>query len=270
MGKLALRSRHRLLCGDSTKAEHVAKLMGGNVAQLVFTSPPYDRQRDYQSKIANWFDLMSGVFGILPVAEDAQVLVNLGLIHRDGELHTYWDGWVVWMRSRQWRQFALYVWDQGPGMPGDWNGRLAPSFELVFHFNKIPIRPVKARTCKHAGQVHGGKGMRNKEGVVTARHAGKAPVQATAILDSVIRVNRQGASAKAGGHPAPFPVGLPAYILDSWGGDVYEPFSGSGTTMIACEQKKRRSYCMELSPAYCDVAIRRFENLTGERAVLHG
>ena len=109
--------------------------------------------------------------------------------------------------------------------------------------------------------------MRNKEGVVTARHAGNAPVQQTAILDSVIRVNRQGASAKAGGHPAPFPVGLPAYILDSWPGDVFEPFCGSGTTLIACEQKDRRCFGMELSPAYCDVIVRRFENMTGEKAV---
>jgi hypothetical protein len=66
------------------------------------------------------------------------VLVNLGLVHRDNEWLPYWQGWFDWMRSEGWCRFGLYVWDQGAGMPGGWAGRLAPAFELVFHFNPQP------------------------------------------------------------------------------------------------------------------------------------
>jgi DNA modification methylase len=50
--------------------------------------------------------------------------------------------------------------------------------------------------------------------------------------------------------------------------DVFDPFLGSGTTLIAAEQLDRRCYGMEIDPAYCDIIVKRFENLTGETAVL--
>src|SRR5947209_10108382 len=99
---------------------------------------------------------------------------------------------MAWMRAQGWRRFGWYVWDQGPGLPGDWGGRPAPSFEFVFHFNRAARRPAKARVCRHAGQRHGGKGLRSVAGEVTKRTLGTAPVQERAILDSVIRVHRQG------------------------------------------------------------------------------
>ena len=52
------------------------------------------------------------------------------------------------------------------------------------------------------------------------------------------------------------------------GGIVLEPFSGSGTTIIAAEQTERKCYAMELSPVYCDLAVKRWENFTGQKAVL--
>ena len=51
------------------------------------------------------------------------------------------------------------------------------------------------------------------------------------------------------------------------GGIVLEPFSGSGTTIIAAEQTERKCYAMELSPVYCDLAVKRWEEFTGEKAV---
>ena len=51
---------------------------------------------------------------------------------------------------------------------------------------------------------------------------------------------------------------------------MYEPFSGSGTTIIACEQTGRTCHAVELSPAYVDVAVRRWQAFTGERATLEG
>jgi len=270
-GDLWILGSHRLLCGDSTNPQHVERLMDGKKADLCFTSPPYGQQRDYteecKEKVENWDALMQGVFSVLPMSDQAQVLVNLGMIHKDGEWDPYWDKWLQYMGQLGWRRFGWYVWDQGPGMPGDWNGRLAPSHEFIWHFNKQSIRAQKARECKYAGEAHGGKGQRGKDGVVKKRSAGNAPVQSHAIHDSVFRVNRQGAMHGADGHPAPYPVGLPLIALQSWGGDVYEPFCGSGTTLIAAEQLERKCYGMEISPAYCDVIVQRWADFTGNTAV---
>ena len=72
-------------------------------------------------------------------------------------------------------------------------------------------------------------------------------------------------------HPATFPVFLPCeYIVAFTDKEdiVIEPFCGSGTTLIACEQLDRVCYGMELDPKYCDVIIKRWETLTGEKAVI--
>jgi DNA modification methylase len=272
LGDMFEMGRHRLLCGDSTSAADVLRVMDGQLADLVFTSPPYGQQRDYGKQVSDWNALMLGVFSNLPTHEKTQVLVNLGLIHRDGEWEPYWDGWIEWMRGQGWRRFGWYVWDQGPGMPGNWSGRLAPSHEFVFHFNRAAVSAAKARACKHAGDTHSGKGQRAKDGTVKKRTKGHETIQDTAILDSVIRVNRQGASAKAGGHPAPFPVGLPTAFLESWpdGATVMEPFSGSGTTLVACEQAGRHCRAIEIEPSYCQISIDRWEQFTGQKAIKVG
>ncbi len=135
---------HRLACGDAGDPCVVGVLMGGERARLCFTSPPYGQQREYTTGgVGDWEALMRTVFASLPMAPDGQVLVKLGLIHRDNEIVPYWEGWLGWMRQQGWRRFSWYVWDQGPGLPGDWNGRLAPSFELVFHFNRKARKPHK-------------------------------------------------------------------------------------------------------------------------------
>jgi DNA modification methylase len=67
-------------------------------------------------------------------------------------------------------------------------------------------------------------------------------------------------------HPTQKPVECMAYLMRNHGGDVYDPFLGSGTTLIAAEQLGRKCYGMEISPAYCDVIVKRWETLTGKKA----
>lgn len=277
-GDVWLLGRHRLICGDAADPATVAALMQGDRAALCFTSPPYGNQRDYTSGgIADWDGLMRGVFAHLPMADDAQVLVNLGLIHRDNEVVPYWDGWINWMRTQGWRRFAWYVWDQGPGMPGDWAGRFAPSFEFVFHFNRASRKPNKIVPCRHAGQdTHlradgSSTAMRGKNGEVGGwTHAGQ-PTQDTRIPDSVIRVMRhKGKIGRDIDHPAVFPVALPQFVIEAFTGDgdlVFEPFGGSGTTMLAAERTGRACRSVEIAPEYVDVAVRRFRQNHSELPV---
>ncbi|HYZ32755.1 MAG TPA: site-specific DNA-methyltransferase, partial [Crenalkalicoccus sp.] len=267
-GDLWLLGEHRLLCGDSTDAAAVARVVGPDRAALLFTSPPYGNQRDYTTGgVSDWDALMQGVFRQLPLAlrDDGQVLVNLGLIHRENEWQPYWSAWLDWMRAQGWRRFGLYAWDQGPGLPGDWNGRLAPAFELVFHFNREARRPNKIIPCRWAGHVnssHGG--MRAKDGTVGEwQHAGQG-VQETRIPDSVLRITRHKARGIETEHPAVFPVALPEFLMRAYadeGDAVFEPFSGSGTTLLAGQRTGRRVRAIELAPAYVDLAVARWRRL---------
>jgi DNA modification methylase len=267
-GDLWLLGEHRLLCGDSTDAATVDRLFAGGRASLLFTSPPYGQQRDYgkaKELVKDWDGLMRGVFqhAARVMEPDGQVLVNLGLIHRDGEWIPYWDGWIAWMREQGWRRFGWYVWDQGSGLPGDWNGRLAPSHEFVFHFNRSTVRPRKS-VAKKATSGPMGTNIRSRNG----RNAKPSSVcrDTNKILDSVIRANRN--SSHGTGHPATFPVTFAAAMLEAWPGLTYEPFAGSGTTIIAAEQLNRRCYAIEIEPRYVDVCIQRWETLTGRKAEL--
>lgn len=271
LGDVWLCGSHRVMCGDSTSIEAVDKLMDGRKADFCFTSPPYGQQREYKKAIDDWDAMMNGVYAALPVKDGAQVLVNLGLIHSNKEWQPYWDKWIDFMRSAGWLRFGLYVWDQCPGMMGDHQGRLAPSFELIFHFCKENKRAHKTATSKHGGRYIklGSKGQRGKDGVVKQLHGVGKTSSTTKVRDGVIRVSRNLSSPKAGGHPAPFPVELCKELSLPWvkRGDIcFEPFTGSGTQIINCEKEGFVFHGMELAPAYVDIAVKRWQNFTGKEA----
>ena len=105
--------------------------------------------------------------------------------------------------------------------------------------------------------------MRQKDGTINRwTHAGQ-PTQDLRIPDSVIRIMRhKGTIGRDIDHPAVFPVGLPAFILRAYtdeGDVVYEPFGGSGTTLLAAERTDRVCRAIEIAPEYVDVAVQRFQ-----------
>ena len=274
-GDVWLLGSHRLVCGDSTKAESVAAVSSGRPADFVFTSPPYAQQRVYKSGAVNdWDALMQGVFAALPVKPGAQVLVNLGLVHRENEWVPYWSAWLEWMSAAGWNRFGWYVWDKLAGAPGNWNGRLAPSHEWIFHFNRRPAQPNKT-IRKQDGSIEfksHGTGLRGKDGKMSGVSNPGASLQTHKIPDSVIRiVPHKGRGKVENSHPAIFPVALADYVSSAYtkeGDVIYEPFSGSGTTIIAGEMTGRAVHAIELSAAYVDVAVTRWQNFTGKTATL--
>ena len=263
---------HRLMCGDATEAACLQNLMDGRKAGLLFTSPPYLNQRAYKTGVDDWDVLMRGVFSHCHMTDSGQILVNLGIVHRDHEWLPYWDGWIEWMREQGWRRFGLYVWDKGAAMPGKQQGRLGNSFEFVFHFNRVTTGPNKTVRSLSAGQVShraGARpgGQRAFDGTIKSWSQPDRQVQSLRVPDNVIRVHRRDLGVPD--HPAIFPVALPGFFLTAYtdtGGIVYDPFVGSGTTIIAAEREKRRCYAMEIAPEYCDVAVARWEAFTGRTA----
>ena len=227
----------------------------------VVTSPPYGQQRDYGAKIFDWRGLVSGSLTNIPFHQQTQILVNLGLIHKDGCVIRYWDDLIADMTANGWRLFGWYVWDQISGLAGDWNGRLAPSFEFIFHFNKVAVIVNKTKRTK-GGTLHG-PGLTNKSGSASLKtHDGKS-VQPFKIPDSVIRAPRetQGGIPESE-HPARFSVSFARELVEPFTkprGMVLDPFMGVATTGVACAKLGRKFIGIEIEPKYFDIACRRIE-----------
>jgi len=230
----------------------------------VVTSPPYGQQRDYGKKISDWRGLVSGALLKTPAHETTQIFCNLGLIHRDGFLVRYWDDLINDMQADGWRLFGWYVWDQLHGQTGNWNGRLAPAFEFVFHFNKEPRIPNKTKQTM-GGKLHGhglrtqSGNQRNADGSIRKKSQDGKPVNALKIPDSIIRCARE-TSPLYSEHPARFPVKFAREIIEPYsdfGDIILDPFMGSGTTGVACVKTGRKFIGIELDPDYFDIACKR-------------
>ena len=215
----------------------------------VFTSPPYAEQRDYGGDVFSWDDAEK-LMTAIPRHAQTQIFINVGLVHRGGPVE-YWrglfDGPVPW--------FGWYAWDQGFGLPGDWSGRLAPSFEFVLHFTESAIHVEKTEKTVSAGRKVT-TGLTKKNGKSEAASGAGDFVNDRRIPDSVIRVTRE--MRRDYKHPARFPVGLPMVFLRAYRGDsVIDPFMGSGTTGVACVQLGRRFIGVEIDEGYFDIACER-------------
>jgi len=268
LGDLWQLGEHRIICGDCTDKAVVDRVMGGETARLCFTSPPYADARNYELGEFDYMGLYKSFSEIaFSICDD--VLVNLGLLHKDGSVFRYWDEWLNYCEQNGNKLFGWYVWDQLSGMPGDYHGRLARSHEWVFHFSQKHSGANKwiETTGESLKRGTKGKRFRQKDGSLKELGSPDTIGQPYKIPDSVIRVRREmvrGIHTET--HPAVFPVELPEFGIQTWSNPseiIYEPFSGSGTTIIACERLGRKCRAVEISPAYCAVAIQRWVDVTG-------
>jgi DNA modification methylase len=269
LGQLWEIGQHRLICGDCTDKAVVDRVMGDVNVQLCFTSPPYAAQRDYDSGAFDWDALMFGMSNeaIKHIDESGAFIVNLGLVHKDKRVVRYWDKWLDYMDGTEWPLFDWYVWDKLNGLMGDWRGRLAPAHEWIFHFANKPRRANKTEPTKYTenGVTHYKRdqvGLREKNGQLNEFTQAGQPVSQEKVADSVIRC--QPARGGVEGHPAPFSVDFASNLISAFSNlneVAYEPFCGSGTTIVACERLSRKCRAIEISPAYVAVSLQRLADM---------
>ena len=222
--------KHRVMCGDSTDASTIAKLMNGNKADMVFTDPPYGV--NYQSNMRT----KSAKFDI--IANDDVLLDIAPIISANSQGFVFvWTSWKVidkWIAKLADFGYPtnIIVWNKGGGYIGDLEKTFGSDYELalVWH-NKAKL------TDKRIGSVWGV----NKDQSSDYLHPTQKPTALATMAIQHTTISNQ-------------------IVLDIFG--------GSGSTLIACEQTNRTCYMMELDPQYVDVIIKRWETLTGQTAVL--
>jgi DNA modification methylase len=233
-GDLWLLGKHRLLCGDSTSATDVARLLDGAVPALMVTDPPYGVEYDPEWRM------------------DAGLTGNTA---RMGKVMN--DDRADWTEA--WKLFpgdVAYVYHAGV-----FASTVQQSLERAGFAIRAQIIWAKDRLALSRGDYHwqhepcwyavreGGKGHRTDDRTQTT-------------LWSIPARDDAGH-----GHGTQKPVECMERPVRNHLADlVYEPFAGSGTTVIACERTGRTCMAMELDPGYCDVVVRRWEDFTGRKA----
>lgn len=252
---------HRLMCGDSTSKDDVSRLMMGEKADLCFTSPPYSDMRDYHGCDVSIEKIVSFINACCEQCK--MIVINLGLKRSDGEINCYWNKYIETARECGFKFTSWNIWSRA-GMGGSVSNMSAMfpiEHEWIFVFggNKENINATKKN--KSAG-LHTKISNRQKDG--TTKRAEPKIVKEYGRMGSVF-TSCYASGAKD--HPAAFPLEFPKAYIEACSdndGKCYEPFSGSGTTLIACEQLGRKCRAMEISPGYVAVAIERWATATGK------
>jgi DNA modification methylase len=237
---------HRLLCGDSTKAEDVERLMAGESPFAMITDPPYGVKLDQSWRDKALGDKAMGPGNRNVVANDDKADWTETWSFFGGDVAYVWhagkfsDVVMASLRNAGFEICQQLIWNKSVMVMG----------RSDYHFKHEP--------CWYAvrkGRSHGWIGDRKQTTVIDA----KSPNH---IMS--------GSDEEKTDHPTQKPVECMAYVMRNHEGSVYDPFLGSGTTLIAAEQLGRKCYGMEISPAYCDVIVKRWETLTGKKATREG
>jgi DNA modification methylase len=245
LGDLFEIGEHRLLCGDSTDSDQVAKLMNGQKADLSFTSPPYNAGKsealsgnthtidnkyneynDNQTK-DNYLDLLVGFTNNALLNSD-YLICNIQSLAGNKialieYLYQYKDNFI-----------DVAIWDKGHGAPAMAENVMTSAWEYMFF---ISSKDKASRAIPNA----------NFRGTVPNIYRGKP--------------NRNNEFSSV--HAATFPIDVPEWALQftKEGNIILDQFCGTGTTMIASHQLKRKCYGMELDPKYCQVIVDRMRKL---------
>lgn len=236
LGDIYQLGNHRLMCGDSTSEEDVAKLMNGEIADLVVTDPPYNIAIENSQGMTIKNDNMEKN-QFLEFLTKAFNCLNISL-KKGGAFY-------VWFASREHINFETALNKNG----------LEVRQELIWNKSSL-ILGRQDYQWKHEPCLYGWK-----DG---ASHLWASDRKQTTVID----FNKP---QRNGEHPTIKPIGLFDYQIknNTKPGDVVlDLFMGSGTTIMACEQNGRIAYGMELDPKYVDVIINRWETFTGKKAEL--
>ncbi len=233
---------HRLHCNDSTDSNAVGKLMDGEKADMVFTSPPYNANTSLTISDKNNKNLYRNneidnktredyikfniqvVKNILSNSTDTLTLLY-NINYNKNSPSAYID--VVSKINKLILLKETIVWEKQLAVSLQGNN-LTRIYEFIFVFNNINLKINKGHS------------------------------ECFKNLWKISNIN-----ANIENHKACFPLELPTKaILDfsPKGSNIYEPFIGSGTTLIACEQTDRICYGQELDEKYCDVTVKRWIN----------
>ena len=256
-GDVWVLGRHRILCGDSTDADCVEKVLAGVKPHLMVTDPPYGVNYD-----ASWREKALGVTGLAT-----------GKVLNDDRAD-WREAWALAPCT------VAYVWHGGTKAAEVAASLQACKFNIRAQIVWVKSRHVLSRRDYHA--------QHEPLYYATREEAAEHWTEDHEVLAYAVKAGEPG-KYRGGrkqstvwfidhfrsetGHSTQKPVECmrrPVENNSNPGQAVYEPFSGSGTTIIACEQTGRTCLAIELSPAYVDVAVRRWEEFTGKDATLEG
>lgn len=245
-GDVWILGSHRIICGDSTSADVVAKVLGPVKPHLMVTDPPYGVEYD-----ATW----RGKAGHANLGKN-----RTGIVEHDDRAD-WRDSWALFPGN------IAYVWHGGLMASVVADSLTACDFELRSQiiWNKSVMAMGRGDYhWKHEPCWYAVKGTGNWAG----------DRKQTTVWDFASPLHiMSGSKEVKTPHPTQKPVECmkrPIENNSSPGQAVYEPFSGSGTTIIAGEMTGRHVYAIELSPAYVDVAVKRWQDFTGKTAILEG
>ncbi len=245
LGDVWLLGTHRLMCGDSTNATQVQALINNAVPNLMITDPPYGVKYDAEWREGS--DLGVGKRSKGKVLNDDRVDWT--------EAYSLFEGDVVyiWHAGKYTHLIVQHLEACGYDIISQiiWAKQHFALSRGDYHWQHEPCWYAVKKGAKHNWQgardqatlwhIKNNNSFGNAEKEETWGHSTQKPIEC--MLRPILNNSAAG----------------------EW---VYDPFGGSGTTLMACEKAKRNCYMMELSPHYCDVIVARWEKLTGHKAEL--
>lgn len=242
LGDIYQLGRHRLMCGDSTSVDDIDKLLNGEKADMVFTDPPYgmDLDTDYSGMKSRMFKGCNGGnsydAGIVDDFEPEMINTIMSLDAKET---------FIWGAD----YFAELIPDKNAGSWIVWDKRANGNDDIEEDYSSDRMYGSCFELCWSKN--------RHKRDIARIKWAGMFGMEKQ---DSKKRL-----------HPTQKPLELCGWFLNRYsdgGQNIIDLFGGSGSTLIACEQLKRKCFMMELDPKYVDVIIDRWEQFTGQKAVL--